>query len=218
MQYEVITDVPGHLEMQDEVTHKVWPEFMMHDPVSNSNWLTLFELFPECQFTLKSDGKIIGLGNSIPFHWDKPFEELPEEGWDWVLEQGIRDRKNGIEANIVSGLQIVVNERYQGKALSSIVLQEMKQIAKQKGYRYITLPVRPNFKSKYPLISIDNYIHWERQDGLPFDPWLRVHARNGGKIIKACHRAMYIHGKISEWETWTTMRFPESGEYIIPGV
>jgi hypothetical protein len=28
---------------------------------------------------------------------------------------------------------------------------------------------------------------------------------------------MRISGKISDWEGWTGMKFPNSGEYIIPG-
>jgi hypothetical protein len=27
---------------------------------------------------------------------------------------------------------------------------------------------------------------------------------------------MAISGTVSEWESWTGMRFPESGEYIVP--
>jgi hypothetical protein len=52
---------------------------------------------------------------------------------------------------------------------------------------------------------------------MPFDPWLRVHVRQGGSIVKACHRAMQVTGTIAEWEAWTGMRFPDAGEYIVPG-
>ena len=50
MQYEVIKNIPDHADIQAEMTHKLWPEFMLHDPVSNANWDKLFELFPEYQF------------------------------------------------------------------------------------------------------------------------------------------------------------------------
>ncbi len=72
-------------------------------------------------------------------------------------------------------------------------------------------------KSKYPLIPIGNYIKWEREDGLPFDPWLRVHVKLGGKILKPCHKAMYIPGTINEWEEWTKIKFLETGNYVIQG-
>jgi GNAT superfamily N-acetyltransferase len=217
MQYKVIKDIPNHVKLQGKVILKLWPEFMLHDSVSNSNWLKLFDLFPKFQFSLVSNDKIIGVANTVPYFWDKAFEELPEEGWDWVLKKGINDKLNGIRANSLNGLQIAVNKEYQGKGISSVILKEMISIARDNGFKYVTIPVRPSQKSKYPLIPIDNYIKWERKDGLPYDPWLRVQVRNGGKIIKPCHKAMYIPGSIAEWEKWTNMKFFETGDYVIKG-
>ena len=65
--------------------------------------------------------------------------------------------------------------------------------------------------------SMENYIKWKNEQGLPFDAWLRVHARLNAEIVKVCSQAMLIEGTISEWEEWTKMKFPESGEYIVPG-
>ena len=76
------------IELQDKVTLKLWPEFMFHDPVANLNWRKLFDLFSEFQFSLISNDEIIGVANSLPYFWEKPFVELPEEGWDWVFQKG----------------------------------------------------------------------------------------------------------------------------------
>ena len=97
------------------------------------------------------------------------------------------------------------------------MLKEMASIARKEGFQYVTIPVRPSLKSKYPLIPIDHYINWRREDGLPFDPWLRVHERFGGKIVKICHESMRIPGTISDWEQWTGLRFFDSGDYVIDG-
>ena len=97
------------------------------------------------------------------------------------------------------------------------MVKAMGAIGKSKGFRHLVVPVRPNEKSKYPLISIDDYIQWTNDEGLPFDAWLRVHARAGAKIIKPCHEAMTICGTRAEWEGWTGMKFPQSGTYYIPG-
>ncbi|HXD10831.1 MAG TPA: hypothetical protein VN653_12270, partial [Anaerolineales bacterium] len=75
----------------------------------------------------------------------------------------------------------------------------------------------PNQKSKYPLTSIDDYIAWKTEEDVPFDAWLRVHVRVGGRIIKPCHEAMTIRGSRVDWEAWTGLKFPQSGEYHIPG-
>ena len=64
---------------------------------------------------------------------------------------------------------------------------------------------------------MDEYITWKNQEGLPFDPWMRVHARLGAEVIGVCGKSMYIPGGIADWEKWTGMKFPSSGDYIIPG-
>jgi hypothetical protein len=97
------------------------------------------------------------------------------------------------------------------------MVQAMRSIGVSKGFKNLVAPVRPSQKSQYPLISIDDYITWTNGDGLPFDAWLRVHARLGAKIIKPCHQAMKISGTIATWEEWTGLKFPQSGQYVIPG-
>lgn len=92
-----------------------------------------------------------------------------------------------------------------------------RSIGQSKGFKYLVAPVRPNEKRKYPLMVIDDYIKWTNDDGLPFDAWLRLHVRAGARIIQPCHQAMTIRGTPAEWEEWTSMKFPQSGKYIIPG-
>ncbi len=91
----------------------------------------------------------------------------------------------------------------------------MKEIAKSNGIKNVALPVRPTLKWQFPLIPIDEYINWENSEGLPYDPWIRVHKRAGGEIIGICERSMEISGSVSEWESWTCLRFPASGDYIV---
>jgi hypothetical protein len=97
------------------------------------------------------------------------------------------------------------------------MVQAMRAIGQAKGFKYLVAPVRPNQKSQYPLIRIDDYIEWTNEEGLPFDAWLRVHAHAGAKIIKPCHEAMNIRGTRAEWQEWTGLKFPQSGAYYIPG-
>jgi len=203
--------------MQGELTKSLWPEFMMHDSVANKYWRALFEFFPNFQVSLVLSDEIIGIANSIPFRWDDTYENLPEKGWDWVLERGVEDFRNNIKPNALCGLQIAVKRDFQSKGLSAIFVKELIRIAKQNNFSFLAIPVRPSMKSTYPLTSIDEYITWKREDGLPFDPWLRVHVKCGGKIIKSCHKAMYIPGTIKEWEAWTGLTFLQSGQFIIDG-
>lgn len=202
-----------------EIAEISWPEFMLQDPIANEHWHELFDLFEEYQFALWDEeaDHMAAMANSLPFHWKPSLEDLPEGGWDWVFLKAIEDHKAGTKPNMQSAIQINVHPDYQGRGLSKLMVRYMRGIGEAKGFQHLVAPVRPSQKSQYPLISIDDYITWKNLDGLPFDAWLRVHARVGARIIKPCHESMIIRGSRAEWETWTGMKFPQSGTYHIPG-
>lgn len=219
--FRIITphDHPEYRELANDIAVASWPEFMMHDPIADEHWHELFDRFEEYQFALwdEESDRMAAMGNSLPFHWEQSLEELPEQGWDWVFLKAIEDHKKNVTPNIQSAIQIAIHPEYQNQGLSSQLVKAMGDIGRSYGFKQLVAPVRPNQKSKYPLISIDDYIGWKTDEGLPFDAWLRVHVRVGGQIIKPCHEAMTIRGTLPEWEKWTGMKFPQSGEYIIPG-
>jgi hypothetical protein len=64
---------------------------------------------------------------------------------------------------------------------------------------------------------MERYARWTRADGLPFDPWLRVHARLGAELLEVCPASMMVDGAREEWEAWTGMAFPDDGDYVVPG-
>ncbi|HXQ34243.1 MAG TPA: GNAT family N-acetyltransferase, partial [Anaerolineales bacterium] len=172
-------DLEVYRNIANEIAGASWPEFMLHDPVADEHWHELFDRFEEYRFALMDveANRMAAIGNSLPFYWNQPLEELPEGGWDWVFLEAIECHKNGVEPNIQSAIQIAIHPDYQGQGLSARMVQAMRDIGKSKGFNYLVAPVRPNEKSKYPLTSIDDYITWKSNEGLPFDAWLRVHMR-----------------------------------------
>lgn len=219
--YQIISpnDLTDYRDRAGDLAEASWPEFMLHDPVAGENWHELFDRFNEYQFALLDTeaNRMAAIGNSLPFHWDQPLSELPEGGWDWVLLKAVEDHKQGTKPNMQSAIQINIHPDYQSKGLSTRMVEAMRAIGESKAFKYLVAPVRPNQKSQYPLISIDDYIKWTTDEGLPFDAWLRVHARVGGRIIKPCHKAMTISGTCADWTAWTGMRFPQNGKYFVPG-
>ena len=219
--FQIITpsDLEDYRDRAGEITEASWPEFMLHDPIANENWHELFDRFMDYQFALLDTEKkrMAAMANSLPFYWDRPLEQLPEGGWDWVFLKAVEDHQNGVTPNIQSAIQIAIHPDYQSQGLSLKMIRAMGAIGRSKGFQYLVAPVRPNQKNKYPLTGIDDYIKWTNDEGLPFDAWLRVHARVGAKIIKPCHEAMTIPGTHAEWEEWTGLKFPQSGQYYIPG-
>ena len=212
-------ETDGLLARCEPLMQASWSLFMMNDPVGNRLWGKLYEAFPDYQFVLQDRGTqaIIAAGNSLPFHFDRPLTELPVTGWDWVMEKGFSDLRAGLTPTFISALAITIAPEYRGKGLSSRMVEFMKEIGRKKGLPSLVAPVRPNLKAAYPIIPINQYIAWTDEDGLPFDPWLRVHARLGGEILSICHHAMRIPGTLAQWERWAGMRFPVSGRYTVPG-
>jgi len=84
----------------------------------------------------------------------------------------------------------------------------MRSLAEARGMHSLVAPVHPTLKSSYPLTLFERYVGWRRDDGTPFDPWLRVHYRLGADFLKLMPRSLIVTGMISEWEEWTGMSFP----------
>ena len=213
------TDRPDFSELVAGLASLAWPEFMLHDPVADLLWDYLYTFFPEFQFAVMDSEtqKVIALANSLVLHWDGNLIDLPDSGWDWAFSQAVSDYKNGLKPNILCAIQIMIHPDYRGRRLSSKIIFQMRQLGKQKGFNRLIAPVRPNQKCQYPLIDIHQYISWQNHDNLPFDPWLRAHVKIGANIIKPCIHSMEIKGSQTDWERWTGMIFPASGEYVVPG-
>jgi hypothetical protein len=105
----------------------------------------------------------------------------------------------------------------QGRGVSKLGVQAMAEIARAHGLDSLIAPVRPSWKDRYPLQEIERYAEWRREDGLLFDPWMRVHERLGATVLKPEPHSLRITGTVAEWEEWTEMALPESGEYVFPG-
>ena len=97
------------------------------------------------------------------------------------------------------------------------MLASMRANARLHGFRALIACVRPNRKAEHPLEAIEAYASRTRDDGLPEDPWLRVHVRAGGRIVRAVPDSMTVEGTIAEWREWTGLELPASGPYLPEG-
>ena len=93
----------------------------------------------------------------------------------------------------------------------------MAEAAGRAGLECLIAPVRPTWKERYPLVPLEDYARWTREDGQPFDPWIRLHARLGAEILAVAQRSLDISGSVADWESWTGLVFPDSGPYVVPG-
>jgi hypothetical protein len=93
----------------------------------------------------------------------------------------------------------------------------MAAAARAAGFSRLVAPVRPNRKDRHPLVPIDDYARWRRADGLPVDPWIRVHVRMGARLLRAEPRSLHIAAPLEEWHAWTGTTFPHDGRYVFAG-
>ena len=66
-------------------------------------------------------------------------------------------------------------------------------------------------------MTIERYVAWRRDDGVLFDPWLRVHQRLGAQPLGIAPATVTVSGTVADWEEWTGLAFPASGSYVVPG-
>jgi GNAT superfamily N-acetyltransferase len=206
-----LEDSPGLKTGQ--IMKTVWPQFMTPTGHSMKYWVEMRKLYPSYQFCLCSDDKVLGMGNSIPITWSGLTNDLPLD-WTDTLVKGVENKKS---VNTLAAVNIAIHPDAQRLGLSQRILTELKNLATQRGFQKMVVPVRPSFKVDYPLTSFERYIHWTREDGAPFDPWIRTHWKLGATIIKPIPKAFTVRGSVGEWEEWTNMKFPDSGPYIVKG-
>lgn len=191
-----------------------WPEFMRHDPIGGLYYGNVETRFAEYVLVAQDDvGEVVACAYSIPFVLGD--DVLPDNGWDFVIRNGLLADLRGEVPDAVSAVEIAVRPDRQGTGISRLMLVAMRDNAASRGFAELVAPVRPNGKldADEPMTG---YAAWVRDDGLPVDPWLRVHVRAGGRIDRVAPRSMVIPGTLEEWREWTGLPFDRTGPVHVP--
>jgi hypothetical protein len=213
-----LADDPTLWRPMGELNGGAWPEFMLQDAVVDANWHHLLDDFAATQACLfDAEGELVAALNSAPIAWDGTDDGLPE-GWDDQMLRSVAGLAPGASPpDTLGALQIVVRPDRQGTGLSGVMVSAMRAIARASGWTAVIACVRPTEKERYPLTPIESYARWTRDDGLPLDPWIRLHVRLGARIVRAAPRSMTMRGTVAEWRAWTGLAMPESGAYLPRG-
>lgn len=196
-----------------------WPEFTVQDHVGNAHYGRIPRELPEyVLFAEDEQGEVVAHAYSVPFSLAAEGRgELPARGWDEVLVWAFADLRRGVTPDTVSAISIVVAPHAQGLGLSGLMLSAMRDNARAHGFREVVAPVRPNAKHLEPRTPIEEYAYRTREDGLPHDPWLRVHARAGAAIAGVAPASMTVAASLEEWRRWTGLPFDTEGDVEVPG-
>jgi GNAT superfamily N-acetyltransferase len=191
-----------------------WPEFMRHDPIGGLFYSNVEGRFADHVLVAQDEtGAVAALAFSVPFVLGG--SELPVNGWDFVIRSGLLASVHGDQPDAVSAVEIAVRTDLQGRGLSGRMLTAMRSNAARHGFAELVAPVRPNGKTDVhePMAS---YAFRTREDGLPVDPWLRVHVRAGGVVDRIAPRSMVVPGTLEEWREWTGLPFDTTGPVEVP--
>jgi hypothetical protein len=196
-------------------------EFLYHDPVSVALFVGLVQRYPE--FTLMALDPAgeppVAMVCTVPFTTSDGAGEdsLPPGGYDAVLLAAAADVHARRRGNLVSALFATVRPERRGQGISAFMLDAARRNTTRLGYGALVAPVRPTRKHEHPRVSMEEYVARTRADGLPVDPWLRVHLRAGGRVVRVAPHSMTITGTLDEWRRWTGLPFDAGGAVDVPG-
>ncbi|MGC4789650.1 N-acetyltransferase [Micromonospora sp. DT178] len=213
-----LADRPDLARSLDEDFDGAWPPFMLWDPMGALYYGVAHDLYPEFVFAAvdpADPARAVARAYAVPLRWTEP--ELPDGGWDRVVQRSTLNRLTGADTNIVSALEICIRPDRRGTGLSAVMLAAMREAVAKLGYDTLVAPVRPSGKHTRPELPMTEYAAQVREDGLPVDPWLRVHVRAGGRIERVATRSMTIAGTLADWRRWTGLPFDTSGPVHVPG-
>lgn len=196
-----------------------WPRFLrQRDALGYGQyWPALFTTWADWQLLLIDGmGRTLAVTHAVPLVWDGTADDLPMSIAD-ILRRASADRAAERKPTVLCALAAMIDPRYRGQGISPAAVRAMLDLARAHGLGALIAPVRPAAKSAYPLAPMERYVRWENDNGLPLDPWLRVHARMGASMLRVAPRTLVIEGSVADWERWTEMRFPDSGDYVVPG-
>ena len=190
-----------------------FPPFITADPVAAVYIGRVREFFGEFDIMLVDDAdRPAATGWGVPIRWTGELTDLPS-GYTDTTRRAVELHERGEQPDtfVICGGIVSSELARRGVAAELIVaLRELTALPR------VIAPVRPTLKPKYPLTPIETFARWQREDGLPLDPWLRTHVRAGGSIIGTAPHSQVMTASVSDWQNWTGLSLPSTGHYVIP--
>ena len=154
-------------------------------------------------------------GWAVPICSDGTATDLPW-GYSDTLRRAVEGREQSLRPNTLVICGGIVHPLLARTGVASSLIRALGDLVPASQFPHAIAPVRPTLKHRYPLTPIETFARGVRQDGFPFDPWLRTHARSGGRIIAMAPHSQTMAGTVAQWEEWTGLMVPSTGQYVIP--
>jgi hypothetical protein len=193
-----------------------FPAFITADKTAKQYIGRVREWFPEWNLILVDDQQDpVATGWGIPVRWDGAPADLPA-GYTDATIRAVENREQGTAPDTLVICGAVVARRLTGRGLAGTILAALRDTAVAAGLTRVIAPVRPTLKQQYPLTPVETFMTWTRPDGTALDPWIRTHQRMGATILAAAPESQTMTGTVGEWEEWSGIALPSSGDYVIP--
>jgi GNAT superfamily N-acetyltransferase len=212
---KTLASMPALKEPAERLGAAAWPAFLYHSDIRG--WQSLFTKFTPYQIVLFDTRQtLLAVGHTLPIPWDGTIEDLPS-GIDAIIQRAIASHRDATAPTALTALAAIVAPSQRGKGLSAHLVQEMVALASRHHLQSLIAPVRPTLKSLYPLMPMERYVALTREDGAPFDPWIRVHWRLGAHQVAIAPKTLTVTGTVDQWEEWTGRKFTQTGSYLVRG-
>lgn len=183
-------------EQMDRLFAAGFPAFITADPEVKKYIARVRDYFPQLDVILVGDeGQPAATGWGVPIPWTDQVEDLPPSFAD-ILRGAVEAHESGADTNAFVICGGVVHPELKGTGTASELVRALIKTGQNHGLTRVLAPLRPTRKHLYPLIRIEEYAAWIRNDGLPFDPWLRLHVRAGGRVIALAPTAQTMIGSV----------------------
>lgn len=193
---------------------RYFPEYQYEFRSDNGQLLACVHTVPlrwDASLSDLPDGRALSDDFPTP-SWETAIYENSEtlvktlSGWDWAMTQSLSDVLRGRSPNLLSAAATVVSPAARGQGLASQAVDWMKEIASQHGLQYLIAPLRPSHKRDFPFLDFIQYGQKTKIDvegrAYPYDPWLRLHVKKGGRLIHPCFRSIRIRQPLPVWKSW----------------
>ncbi len=191
-----------------------FPAFISADSVAAVYMPRVRTCFPELNILLVDEqDQPVAWGWGVPIRWTGELTNLPS-GFTDTVRRAVEHHGTSTDTFVICGG--IVDQTRTREGLARTLVAALRDLPAAADLPRVIAPVRPTLKSNYPLTPIETYASWTRADGAPLDPWLRTHARLGGRIIATAPHSQTMTGTIEQWQEWTGLQLPSTGQYVIP--
>jgi hypothetical protein len=194
----------------------VWLEYNLHGDILNRWWGHLEEELADYQFVIYDDvtDQVVAEGHTGPFRWDGQPHSLPL-GIDAVLELIFTQHRAGETPNtLCPGGRDTSAEPGQRDGVTAVDRDAHDRHPSAAHPLCRSCPaVAEGALPTDPHRAVRHLAPRRSPTVRPLDARARAPRRTVGPPLP---QSLLITGTVEDWEAWTSMAFPESGEYTFP--